>query len=181
LKTTSLSLPSAAVALLAAAVLAVTTVAQAPQPAAGGPPPSPPQGRTAPAPTNLKVLPKTLTGDQVHEIMERWEGALGAHCNTCHTADPNKAGPNGRPQLNFADDSKQEKATARLMFTMTEELNKNYVSKIPIKAEAPAPAVSCGTCHRGHLEPEPFVAPAEDRSRPPQGPPPAGAMPPPPQ
>jgi len=67
------------------------------------------------------------------------------------------------------------------MFTMTEELNKNYVSKIPIKAEAPAPAVSCGTCHRGHLEPEPFVAPAEDRSRPPQGPPPAGAMPPPPQ
>jgi hypothetical protein len=175
LKPSSLSLPAAAVALLTAAVFAVTTIAQAPQAPAtspvGGPPPAgvrPPR----PAPTNLKVLPKNLTGDQVHEIMEQWEAALGAKCGTCHTADPNNIGPNGRPRLNFADDSKPEKATARLMYTMTEEINVNYVSKVP-SSETP---VSCGTCHRGHLGPEPWAAPKEEHDHDHEGPrPPQGA------
>ena len=176
MKSNSLSLPTAAVALVTAAVFAITTVAQAPQtqqapqaqPAsAGGPPPGQRNGPRA-APTNLKVLPKDLTGDQVHEIMEKWEGSLGTHCSTCHTADPNNIGPNGRPRLNYADDSKPEKAIARMMFTMTEDINKNYVSKVP-NSEI---AVTCGTCHRGHLGPEPFVIPPDehDGPRPGQGP-----------
>jgi Photosynthetic reaction centre cytochrome C subunit len=171
LKRSSLSLSAASIALLTAAVFAITTIAQAPQASlpqqpAGGPPRPP---RTYPAPTNLKVLPKNLTGQQVHEIMEKWEGSLGAHCSTCHTPDPKDIGPNGRPRLNFADDSKEEKATARLMYKMTEDINVNYVSKMP-NSEAP---VTCGTCHRGHLGPEPFVIP-EDGPRPPQGTPPLG-------
>jgi hypothetical protein len=172
LKPSSISLPAAAAALFAAAVFALTTVAQAPQaapaqqPGPGGPPPP----RTYPAPTNLKVLPKDLTGQQVHEIMEQWEGSLGAHCNTCHAADPKNIGPNGRPRLNFADDSKEEKLTARLMYKMTEDINVNYVSKVP-NSDAP---VTCGTCHRGHLGPEPFTIPKDDHDgpRPGQGPPP---------
>jgi len=180
LKRSSLSFPAAAAALLSAAVFALTTVAQAPlaapaqQPPAGGPP------RIFPKPTNLKVLPKDLTGEQVHEIMEKWEGSLGAHCNTCHTADPKNIGPNGRPRLNFADDSKEEKATARLMYKMTEEINGNYISMVE-NAKTP---VTCGTCHRGHLDPEAFVIPPDDHDNdhdgmhPPQGPPPAGAIPP---
>ena len=179
LKTSSLFLPSAAVALLTAAVLAAAMAAQAPQTAPSQPPPAgnPPgeeHDHTHAAPTNLKVLPKTLTGDQVHEIMEGWEAALGAHCNTCHTPDPNNIGPNGRPRLNYADDSKPEKSTARLMFRMTEDINKNYVSMI----DNSGAAVTCGTCHRGHLGPEPFAAPGEDGPRPPQGPLPAVAKPP---
>jgi hypothetical protein len=114
-----------------------------------------PASKTYPAPTNLKVLPKSLSGEQVHEIMEQWEGALGAHCSTCHTADPGNLGPNGKPRLNFSDDAKEEKATARLMFTMTGEINKSYISTVK-NSGAP---VTCGTCHRGHLGPEPFVAP----------------------
>lgn len=176
MKSNSLSLPTAAVALVTAAVFAITTVAQAPQPqqtpqaqppSAGGPPPEQ-HNHTHAAPTNLKVLPKDLTGDQVHEIMEKWEGSLGTHCSTCHTADPNNIGPNGRPRLNYADDSKPEKAIARMMFTMTEDINKNYVSKVP-NSEI---AVTCGTCHRGHLGPEPFVIPPDehDGPRPGQGP-----------
>jgi mono/diheme cytochrome c family protein len=113
--------------------------------------------RPQPAPTNLKVLPKDLTGDQVHEIMEQWEAALGTHCATCHTADPNNIGPNGRPRLNYADDSKPEKSTARLMFKMTDVINRNYVGTI----ESSGAPVTCGTCHRGHLGPEPFVAPPD--------------------
>jgi hypothetical protein len=126
---------------------------QVAQPAPGGPPPP----RTYPAPTNLKVLPKDLTGQQVHEIMEQWEQALGAHCGTCHKPDPNNIGPNGKPRLDFVDDSKPEKETARKMFGMTMDINKNYVSKID-NSGAP---VTCGTCHRGHLGPEPFVAPPD--------------------
>lgn len=164
-----------AAATLTAAALALTTIAQAPQAAppqpgqAGGPPPK----REYPAPTNLKVLPKNLTGEQVHEIMEKWEGSLGAHCNTCHAADPKNIGPNGRPRLNFADDSKEEKLTARLMYKMTEDINVNYVSKVPNSDEP----VTCGTCHRGHLGPEPFEIPKDDHDHDhpgaPQGPPPS--------
>jgi hypothetical protein len=156
LKLPARSLSFSVVAFFAAAVISVATVAQAPQPAqapAGGPPPA----QVHPAPTNLKVLPKDLTGDQVHEIMEQWEGSLGAHCNTCHAPDPNNIGPNGRPRLNFPDDSKEEKATARKMYLMTEDINKNYVSKI----DSSGAPVTCGTCHRGHLGPEPYVIPKE--------------------
>ena len=180
MKISSLLPPAAAFALLTSAVLAMTPIAQAPQaapaqqPQPGGPPPLPP--RTYPAPTNLKVLPKNLTGQQVRDIMEHWEGYLGVHCTTCHTPDPTRMGPNGRPQLNFADDSKEEKRTARIMYTMTEDINVNYVSKVPSSDEP----VTCGTCHSGHLGPEPFEIPKEDHDRPrqPDGQPPAGAKPP---
>ena len=161
---------TAAAAALAVAIFAFTSAAQAP---AGGPPPK----REFPAPINLKVLPKTLTGEQLHEIMEKWEGSLGAHCNTCHAADPKNVGPNGRPRLYFADDSKEEKLTARLMYKMTEDINGNYVSKVPNSDTT----VTCGTCHRGHLDPEPYVIPEDDHDHDhpgaPQGPPPPGAKP----
>jgi hypothetical protein len=178
LKIISLLPPAAVFALLASAVLAITPVAPAPQavpvqqPQAGGPPPQ----RNWPAPTNLKVLPKNLTGKQVRDIMEQWEGYLGVHCSTCHTPDPTKKGPNGRPELNFADDSKEEKQTARIMYTMTEDINVKYVSKVPSSDEP----VTCGTCHRGHLGPEPFEIPKEDHdhTRRPEGQAPAGAKPP---
>jgi hypothetical protein len=152
---------SAAAAFLGAALFAVTTVAQAP------PPDHPAQGEhhhgPMPAPTNLKVLPKTLTGDQVHDIMHGWEAALGTECTTCHAVDPTKKMPNGRPALNFASDEKKEKETARLMLKMTMEINKNYTSMVESthdNADA-AKKVTCGTCHRGHLDPPAYVPPKE--------------------
>jgi hypothetical protein len=105
--------------------------------------------------------------------MEGWEAALGTHCNTCHAADPNNIGPNGRPRLNYADDSKPEKATARLMYTMTEDMNVNYLSKI----ESSGVPIACGTCHRGHLGPEPFTSLDDDRPRSLQNAAPASATP----
>lgn len=174
MKTSSLFLSAAAVALLSVAVFVVASRAQSPQsspsqqPAAATPPAA--HHHTHPAPTNLKVLPKTLTGDQLDEIMDGWAAALGTHCETCHTADPKNIGPNGRPQLNFADDTKPEKSTARLMAKMVQDINENYVSMV----ENSGAPVTCGTCHRGHLGPEPFVAPKKDHDaqHPPQTPPP---------
>jgi hypothetical protein len=212
-KITSL-LPSAvAVALLAAAVFVATPGAQAPQgapqvspqapppadqpaPAPGATQGPPPQGtnqdsaqggrpmRNFPAPTNLKVLPKDLTGRQVRDTMETWAGSLGVKCEFCHTADPKNVGPNGRPRTNFADDSKPDKQIARIMYTMTQQMNKDYISKaMDLDKDGMGSAVTCGTCHRGHEMPEDFVIPKEQRGggpgAGPSGPPPApGATPP---
>jgi hypothetical protein len=103
-------------------------------------------------PTNLQVLPKNLTGAQVRDIMAGWANDLGAECSTCHTRNPNDTGPNGRPRFNYADDSKEEKKTARVMYNMVDSINMNFVAKVP-NSGIP---VSCGTCHRGHLSPEPY-------------------------
>ena len=79
------------------------------------------------APTNLKVLPKDLTGQQVHEIMERSAGSLGVHCDTCHVADASNPMPNGRPHMNFKDNCKPEKQMARMMYAIAEDMKKNYI------------------------------------------------------
>jgi hypothetical protein len=110
--------------------------------------------------------------------MEGWAGSLGVHCDTCHAPDPAGPGPNGRVRLKFDDDSKPEKQMARIMYTMTEDIKKNYVAKVAAmdKMDTPAAPLTCGTCHRGHLDPEEFVIP---KGGGPGGPPPAGApMPP---
>jgi len=130
------------------------TRAQAPQgPQSGAESPPPASFRTFPAPTNLKVLPQNLTGEQVHDIMDQWAHSLGVRCDSCHTEDLDAVGPDGRPRLKFADDSKPMKATARLMYTMTVEINANYIAKVK-GSNIP---VSCGTCHRGQISPQPFT------------------------
>jgi Photosynthetic reaction centre cytochrome C subunit len=172
---------SVAAAVFSVAVFAATAVAQTPP----STPPSQPEGaggmqhHKMPAPTNLQVLPKDLTGEQVHQIMHKWSSALGTHCDTCHAANPNAAATPGggaeagpghhHPDLDYALDTKPEKSTARLMFKMTQDINSNYLSKIKNSGVA----VSCGTCHRGHLSPPLFFPPPEHH-----GPPPPAATPP---
>jgi len=60
-----------------------------------------------------------------------------------------------------------------LMFTMMEEINRNYIVKI----DSSGAPVTCATCHRGHLRPEPYVIPPEDGPRSAQNPPLAGTAP----
>jgi hypothetical protein len=159
-KSSAFFLPSAAVFLVAAAIAAATAAqTTATPPGATAPPPA--ESRVYPAPTNLKVLPKDLTGQQVHEIMEQWSAALGVYCNSCHVEDRNNIGPNGRPMLDFSDDSKGMKLAARTMYAMTEKINTEYVAKI----DGSCIPVTCGTCHRGQMSPEPF------KIQPPDGPP----------
>ncbi len=85
--------------------------------------------------------------------MEQWSAALGMHCNACHLEDRFNISPNGHPQLNFADDSKGMKLVARTMYAMTEKINMEYVAKI----DGSGMPVTCGTCHRGQVSPEPFT------------------------
>lgn len=106
-----------------------------------------------PAPTNLQVLPKTMTSQQVHDLMEEWSRDLGAQCDACHTIDHNRMGPDGRPVLNFADDSKEMKSVSRTMYTMTEQINTDYIAKV----HGSGVPVSCGMCHRGEVGAEPYA------------------------
>lgn len=174
MKLTSPFLSALALALGVTA-FAVAAIGQAPapqQPPAGNPPAH--EHEHHPTPTNLKVLPKDMTGDEVHELMHKWEAALGGECSTCHAADPNNIGPNGKPRLNYADDSKPEKNTARLMYKMVEDINKNYVSMV----ENSGVPVSCGTCHRGRIEPPLFVPPPHEHEHDHDHAAPAGEKPP---
>src|SRR5436190_7724156 len=67
-----------------------------PQPPAGG---APPQGRgEQQPPKNLKVLPKTWTGQQVRAVMQTFAESLGVQCTHCHAVDPTAPPPpEGRP------------------------------------------------------------------------------------
>jgi hypothetical protein len=123
--------------------------------------PSPPSRRQElvfQPPVNLTVLPKQLTGRQVHNIMEQWSGDLGVRCNACHEHESDGIVPGGRAHSRFADDSKPMKRIARLMYTMTQQINRTFITG---DDRVPGP-VTCGTCHRGNIRPVPFVSRPHD-------------------
>jgi hypothetical protein len=91
--------------------------AQAPPAGRGG-------GRGAPH-TNLKVLPDDAN---LIPTMRAAAAGLGVMCGFCHADDR-------------ASDEKQEKLTARMMFSMVKDINSKFTDG---KAH-----VTCYTCHRG--------------------------------
>jgi hypothetical protein len=135
--------------LLAAFTLAAATSAfaqsPAPPPGGGG------QRRPAPAPTNLKVLPKDTTGEQIHAIMHNFAGELGVECNYCHAKD------DATGRLNFASDANPIKDRARVMMKMTHAINADYLTQLT--DPKPGNGVNCGTCHRGMAKPAVFTPP----------------------
>ena len=147
---------AAAVGLLAPLVLAGRVASQAPAETKAESVATP---QSYPAPTNLKVLPADMSGKQVHDLMEQWKAGLGVDCNGCHAEVPGKFDGDGNPELNYADDSKPMKQSARLMYRMMDEINVKYVSQV----DGSGVPVTCGTCHRGHMGPEPFSPKEEAR------------------
>ena len=130
---------------LSIVVLAGSTEA-AQAPAGGAPAQAPAGGRGAapPEPTNLKVLPKTMTTAQVLPIMRAFSAALGTNCGHCHVW----TGP-GLPTNDYAADTKPAKDVARVMMTMTTEANEKIAAGIKSKPASELTRVQCMTCHRG--------------------------------
>ena len=98
--------------------------------------------------TNLKILSKDLTEDEMDIIMHKFNSALGVTCMYCHVRKKNAPYPE---PMDFASDEKEEKIVARKMLAMTMKLNSKYFNrkidnKISIK-----PRIWCNTCHRGLL------------------------------
>lgn len=99
-------------------------------------------------PQNLKILPKDISGEELHKVMREYSMSLGVHCNFCHESQ--KVEGQERPKYDFASDKKEEKEIARDMMKMTEALNKKYMSKIQDGKLRP---VTCVTCHNGSIHP----------------------------
>jgi len=114
---------------------------------------------------NVKVLPKTLTDQQLHTVMREWSMSLGVRCNFCHAA--NAAGKG----LDFPSDAKPEKNMARHMFKMMNKINsKFFEAKKDSLGMMMKSGINCYTCHRGESHPEVKLP---EMKRP--GGPPAGA------
>ncbi len=133
-------------------------------PGAPGTPPGPPQEHWKPEKlTNLKVLPKDTTPDQIMETMRHYTRSLGVGCLGCHK------GQQGQPisTFDFADDSKENKEIAREMIKLTQDINTKYPDAFPERNEGDKgkPKVTCATCHRRNRHPE---------TEPPPPPPPPG-------
>jgi hypothetical protein len=114
-----------------------------------------PARRPMPKPTNLQVLPKDIASSDLIALMRGYAKALGVECEFCHAQDPATHRPN------FASDAKPDKAIARTMISMTQEINEKYLSTVKDPDATPADkTATCGTCHRGNQMPAPFGAPA---------------------
>lgn len=140
-------------AALLLAVLPLMSTASARQDAA--PPPQQGQVQTQrppmPKPTNLQVLPKDIAVPDLMATMRGFAKGLGVECGFCHVIDQQTHQPN------FASDAKPEKATARIMITMTQQINAKYLAQVNDPDATPADkTVTCGTCHRGSSMPPPF-------------------------
>jgi hypothetical protein len=151
------SLLAVCLASLTAQIVSAQDTPAAPAQAAG-------QGQRRgprPNPTNPKVLPKTMTGDDVVKLMHQYEGDLGVECEFCHARNPETK------RMDFASDTNPVKDKARIMIKMTEDINTKYLTQIA-DFKATTDAITCGTCHRGVKEPEAFVPkPHEHGNQPP--------------
>jgi hypothetical protein len=97
---------------------------------------------------NLQILPLNISSDELIATMENFERSLGVRCDHCHVRIADTG--DRRNDHDFRSDVKPEKSAARVMLRMTEDINRNYVAKIPEVYTT----VSCWTCHRGSTQPD---------------------------
>lgn len=89
---------------------------------------------------NIKVMNGIPAGRLVRIMNAGFGRSLGVSCGYCHVP--------GKWDL----DEKQEKNTARLMWTMTGAINREYIAKVPTDS-GPPQMVNCMTCHQGNAKP----------------------------
>jgi hypothetical protein len=90
---------------------------------------------------NIKIFKGVPAGRLVNMMNMGFGRSLGVSCGFCHVP--------GKWDL----DEKEEKNTARLMATMVQAINRDYLSKVPTDRGQP-PTVGCFTCHRGSPRPQ---------------------------
>ncbi|WP_270087751.1 c-type cytochrome [Sphingobacterium sp. SYP-B4668] len=97
--------------------------------------------------TNLKVLPKNISNEELDKVMDEFKVALGVKCNFCHAksvTDPKR--------MDFASDENPHKEVARSMMKMTMQINKKHFKHRDEKTGQIA-QISCMTCHNGKEHP----------------------------
>jgi tetratricopeptide (TPR) repeat protein len=96
--------------------------------------------------TNLKVLPKDISRQELQSMMRGFAFALSVRCEHCHIE---KVGGK-KFEMDFAADDKEAKKTARVMLEMVAAINRDYISKV---TKTPPIQVQCVTCHHGLTQP----------------------------
>lgn len=109
-------------------------------------PESTPQAREWKA-SNLKVLPKDISQEEVKQVMDDFKVALGVKCGFCHAQDANDP-----KKMDFASDANPHKETARWMMRMTQRINKKHFKHQDEKT-GERMQISCMTCHNGKEHP----------------------------
>ena len=99
-------------------------------------------------PRNLKVLPKSIRGEDLTKLMREYEQGLGVPCGYCHAEDAQTK------QIDYASDDNPIKQTARVMITMTGDINTKYLAQLGDRRYATP--VTCGNCHHGQATPPDF-------------------------
>ena len=99
--------------------------------------------------TNLKVLAKDIAPDDLYDMMEGFNTALGVKCNFCHAAKKDDM-----EKLDYASDAKPEKESTRSMIKMTMELNDKYFHVQKPYSTKSVLAVNCISCHNGKTHPD---------------------------
>lgn len=98
--------------------------------------------------TNLQVLPKDITRQNLVPIMRGFALQLGVRCEHCHVGEGNDLS-----RFDFASDARPAKATARRMLAMVTAINDTWLAGVGEATPTGAPRVTCFTCHRGVLKP----------------------------
>src|SRR5678815_1977840 len=97
----------------------------------------------APEHKNLQVLSKDITKEELKKTMDGFAEQLGVKCTFCHVIDQ------------YEKDERPHKADARRMLRLVMDMKAKKAEYFgPRVKEA---VITCGLCHRGKAEPEPFV------------------------
>ena len=100
--------------------------------------------------TNLTVLPKTISKEDLIGVMRNFTEGLGVRCGFCHVEEEGQS-PN---KFDFASDDKDNKKKARIMLKMTNNINENFLSELKEFGGGNVIEVKCITCHHGLQEPK---------------------------
>jgi len=107
--------------------------------------------------TNLQVLPKDISDDELSEIMlDNLRGLglprlAGGGCLFCHVGDLERP----RSTWDYASDEKPMKAKARVMMAMVREINGAFLPKLEHRIASDT-RVTCHSCHKGRTDPRPL-------------------------
>ncbi len=98
-------------------------------------------------PKNLQVIPDTVKGSQLRQIMRRFSFALGEQCSYCHARAEDGDG------LDFESDANDRKRVAREMIKLVRHVNQVSASLYPDNPDHQPTSFVCTSCHRGQANP----------------------------
>jgi hypothetical protein len=107
--------------------------------------------------SNLRVLPRDISRDQLNDAMlDNLLGLglprlQGEGCLYCHVGNMEQP----RSQWDYASDDKPMKLKARAMMAMVQAINTDFLARLATRIDT-GYRVTCQTCHAGRSDPRPL-------------------------